>query len=232
MSLAVVGQCFFGFSNPIAINRILKYVTFAASLTINCAELNYACTFVNRHMETQGEGAVIQPWFWIAWFFLGPTFSGILFQWYIFLATRVLAHTQSLITQLVFEHSLRIRFVAEERGDDENDPQRKEQDPTNNSESGSVDGSGNDDGTDAEEASTTASSSQTAVSNDTASSTTATLSNSKKGKGKETHSSILPEKKPKKDAVKKDSNLIGKINNLVTTDLGNIGDARDFLYLS
>jgi len=42
----------------------------------------------------------------------------ICFQWYIFMGTRALARTESLLIQLVFEHSLRIRFKAEESKED------------------------------------------------------------------------------------------------------------------
>jgi hypothetical protein len=34
-------------------------------------------------------------------------------QWYLFIATRTLVRTEGLLTQLVFEHSLRIRLKAE-----------------------------------------------------------------------------------------------------------------------
>jgi len=39
--------------------------------------------------------------------------------------------------------------------------------------------------------------------------------------------------KPKDDVgeTRKAENLVGKINNLVTTDLGNITDARDFMFI-
>lgn len=37
--------------------------------------------------------------------------------------------------------------------------------------------------------------------------------------------------KPAHEGSSSPSNLVGKINNLVTTDLGNIVDSRDFLYM-
>ncbi|KAF8904793.1 hypothetical protein CPB84DRAFT_1772829 [Gymnopilus junonius] len=60
-----------------------------------------------------------------------------------------------------------------------------------------------------------------AESSQSSESNTEAASTSSKGKAKQT---------PGGDG-KKDTNLIGKINNLVTTDLGNITDARDFLML-
>jgi hypothetical protein len=86
-------------------------------------------------------------------------------QWYIFVATRMLVHTEGLLTQLIFEHSLRVRMKAEisDRPD----------------------------------------------------------------KSASASASLRHEhRQPKAD------NLVGKINNLVTTDLVNAIDARDFLFLS
>lgn len=80
-------------------------------------------------------------------------------QWYIFINTRLLVHVEGVLTQLVFEHSLRIRMKAE---------------PS--------------DGTDKLSAAP--------------------------GGGRP-----------------KANNLIGKINNLVTTDMASISDARDPLML-
>ncbi|KAH7904045.1 hypothetical protein BJ138DRAFT_980496, partial [Hygrophoropsis aurantiaca] len=65
------------------------------------------------YIETDGKGAIIRPWIWIAWLFFGPMANSISFQWYIFLATRTLVRTEGTIIQLVFSHSLRIRMKAE-----------------------------------------------------------------------------------------------------------------------
>jgi hypothetical protein len=84
-------------------------------------------------------------------------------QWYIFVATRMLVHTEGLLTQLIFEHSLRVRMKAEisDRPD----------------------------------------------------------------KPASASTSLRHEhRRPKAD------NLVGKINNLVTTDMANVIEARDFLY--
>ena len=39
-----------------------------------------------RYLETHGEGAVVRPWVWIAYLFLGPALGTIAFQMYIFIA--------------------------------------------------------------------------------------------------------------------------------------------------
>ena len=66
-----------------------------------------------RSLETSGSDDYIKPWVWVLALFLGPVFVSICFQWYIYMGTRALARTQGIITELVFEHSLRIRFKAE-----------------------------------------------------------------------------------------------------------------------
>ena len=124
-------------------------------------------------------------------------------QWYIFMGTRALALTEGLLTQLVFEHSFRIRFKAE--GSKENSPSTVQSASLVASpETQSVEGS-------------------TAVEgSDTQSDTTA---DSTKGKGKadSSASKSAATKEEKKD------NLVGKINTLVTVDLENIVNAKDFL---
>ena len=57
-------------------------------------------------------------------------------------------------------------------------------------------------------------------------------SSSVKGKDKEDSSTLKSDTKPATYDKKEAQNLIGKINNLVTTDLGNIVDGRDFLMIS
>ncbi|KAF9483581.1 multidrug resistance-associated ABC transporter [Pholiota conissans] len=77
------------FLSPISIYRILKYLE-------------------------KGEASDgIRPWFWVLALFAGPMLSAVAFQWYIFLVTKVLVHAEAILTELVFEHSLRIRFTAE-----------------------------------------------------------------------------------------------------------------------
>ncbi|KAF5361344.1 hypothetical protein D9757_012330 [Collybiopsis confluens] len=51
--------------------------------------------------------------FWVVWLLVGPTISSIAFGWYIFVATACIVHTESVITQVVFGHALRIRVKAE-----------------------------------------------------------------------------------------------------------------------
>ncbi|KIK53742.1 hypothetical protein GYMLUDRAFT_178425, partial [Collybiopsis luxurians FD-317 M1] len=112
---------------PMAINRLLKY------------------------LEQGREGAMMRPWFWVFILFLSPLLESLVVEWYLRVSVRTLVRMEALLTQLVFEHALRIRVKAE------------------------------------------------------------SSSNSEKGK--------------------QSSNLIGRINNLVTTDLAVINDARNCIAL-
>ncbi|KAF8157942.1 P-loop containing nucleoside triphosphate hydrolase protein [Crassisporium funariophilum] len=133
LAICIVLQACMAFIAPIGINRLLSY------------------------LESKGTPTSIRPWFWIMWLFFGPMAYSLCFNWYNFVAQRTLVRAEGLLTQLVFEHSLRIRLKAE---------------PVSSNEEGA-------DGT----------------------------------KSKDT------------------GNLVGKMNNLVTTDLSNIGEGRDFLLI-
>jgi hypothetical protein len=155
-----------------------------------------------RFIESNGQGASINPWFWIFCLFFGPIVMSISSQWYIFMGTRALALTEGLLTQLVFEHSLRIRFKAE--GSKENSPLAA----SVTSETQSVEGT------------------MILEGSDTQSDTTAS---SMKGKGKADSSTTKSVAVKDENKEEKKDNLVGMINTLVTVDLDNLVAAKDFL---
>lgn len=120
---------------------------------------------------------------------------------------RTLVRTEGIITQLVFEHSLRIRMTAElpEGGDSGNNTVS----PTPDSISIAAGSSMN-----LNEEPTPPSSIGDPESS----------SGKRKQKDQDIHAPSAKKETP--------DNLVGKINNLVTTDLANIVEARDFLILS
>ncbi|KDQ30408.1 hypothetical protein PLEOSDRAFT_1053612 [Pleurotus ostreatus PC15] len=173
-----------GFAAPIGVNRLLHY------------------------MEKRGEDAFVRPWTWLLWLFLGPMIQSVSWQAYIFVATRNLVRVEAMLTQLLFEHALRIRVKAE-------------------TSSSSSEGSVKD--------ASVASSSSNSGSSTPAASTPALPAQEWTEPGHE-------ERDPSKTAAKVpeaatdsseggDGNLVGKLNNLVSTDLSNITDARDFIFL-
>lgn len=128
----------------------------------------------------------------------------------------MMVRTEGILTQLIFDHALRIRMKAE----------------TSSSPDASLSSSATPEtqsileaSTDESEVGSSSGDETLRESNSTASSNTSTLHKIKQKKPKATTTLQEPEKE-KKD------NLIGKINNLVTTDLGNLIDGRDFLFLS
>ena len=136
--------------------------------------------------------------------------------------------TEAIITSLVFEHALRIRLKAEtgdkKEGTESAPPSAPASDTerSNTPEEGSTD---DDDEETVHSRSATATSSTTAATSTTA--TTAVAPEA--GKVADTAKTVVVE--AEKEIKKKTSNFMGKINNLVTSDLENITTGRDFLFL-
>ncbi|KAH9166019.1 hypothetical protein EDB89DRAFT_2076264 [Lactarius sanguifluus] len=173
-----------------------------------------------RYLETRGEGAVIRPWVWVTYLFLGPALGTIAFQWYIFISTGTLVRVTAIVTQLVFEHALRIRVKAETSSSPPATPGATPEvgSEATTPDSGSV-------------IETNIVSEAGGSSEESRSEQSTIAGSSIKGKGKE--------KAPGSDSGRESddepgdsSNLVGKMNNLVSTDLENIVDGRDFLLLS
>ncbi|KAI9449923.1 hypothetical protein BJY52DRAFT_1192187 [Lactarius psammicola] len=173
-----------------------------------------------RYLETRGEGAVVRPWVWVAYLFLGPALGTIAFQWYIFIATGNIVRVTAIVTQLVFEHALRIRVKAETSSSPAATPTA-----TPEVRSGAT----TPDSGSAVEINIV-SEDMGGSSEETRSEQSTTTTSSIKGRRKE--------EAPGSDSGNDDgdepgssSNLVGKMNNLVSTDLENIVGGRDFLFL-
>ncbi|KAI0322566.1 hypothetical protein OF83DRAFT_1161116 [Amylostereum chailletii] len=148
------------FMGPIGVNRLLTY------------------------LETNGENAVVRPWVWVITLFLDPLIGTLGVQWYMYLTTVTLVRVEALVTQLVFEHSLRIRPTADSGGRTVLDS-RSEAGTEVTGEASSTD---------------------------------------RRSSGSETLAD------PNTAGDQSDStNLIGRINNLISTDLANIANGKDFL---
>jgi hypothetical protein len=119
---------------------------------------------------------------------------------------------ECIITQLVFEHSLRIRFKAET------------DDSKVGSEGSTVTESATPD-TESDAGLREASEGDTFVHSQDNTESTITPSNSS------TQENAKSAKAAKAESPRNADNLLGKINNLVTSDLGNITDSRDFLWM-
>ncbi|KAI5824338.1 P-loop containing nucleoside triphosphate hydrolase protein [Schizophyllum commune Tattone D] len=86
--LSLVIQVFANFAAPVGVNRILYYI------------------------ENGAGELTVRPWFWVALLFVGPTISSFALQWYIHLATRTTIRAEAIITQLIYEHALRLRISS------------------------------------------------------------------------------------------------------------------------
>ena len=132
------------------------------------------------------------------------------------LPTGTLVRVSAVATQLVFEHALRIRMKAETSSSARTTPVVT---PDTRSEATTPDnGSIAGDNTVAE---------LTAGGDDSRQSTTPS---SIKGKQKDISPSY-PVDEDDSEGLGKSSNLVGKMNNLVSTDLDNLVEGRDFLLL-
>ncbi|KAJ7323675.1 hypothetical protein DFH08DRAFT_917047 [Mycena albidolilacea] len=77
------------FGAPLAINRLLDY------------------------LENPDSETFMKPWFWILLLFFGPLTYILVFQWDMFVGWRVSAQATAIMTELIFEHALRIQLQAE-----------------------------------------------------------------------------------------------------------------------
>jgi hypothetical protein len=164
--------------------------------------------------------------------FAGPLLESLAIHWNLFTETKVRVRVQALLTQLVFEHSLRIRLKAE-TSDDANLGQRTVNDlngeqsatastATDNTSLGSETGEGSTVHAEPSQSSTLV------VSRDE--SLQGTPEGSLKGKSKDTRTTETLRAPPRKQSGDT-QNLMGKINNLVTSDLDNIVEGVNFLSL-
>ncbi|KAF7314597.1 ATP-binding cassette transporter [Mycena kentingensis (nom. inval.)] len=210
LAVLIILRSVSNYAGPFAMNRLLEYI----------------------ETREQVGGHVVRPWVWIFLVGIGPVLGSLAFQYYIFINTRTLVRTESIITQLVFAHSLRIRVKAETTDSKE----KEEEAPT----TPAVEAGGSDTDTitpenAAESVSASESSPVNPSSEDEGESTVQPSSASVKSAS----SSVKKGDKKKDEKAEKDKkagSLTGKINNLVTTDLcgkyrQRIVDSRDFLVL-
>lgn len=188
------------------------------------------------YLESGSKGTIVRPWVWIVALFLGPMSESITWEVYIFFTTRLLVRTEGILTHLVFERALKMRFT-------DDSAERTTQKPAESTASTLVhtpDSEGGAEqaveqapgGSDREERLERSEGGETVreASDDSGSA-------DRKGKGKETSSPkakkdksaptpVTTEKKPDKQG----SNLVGRLNNMVSTDLKNIVECEDPWY--
>lgn len=141
----------------------------------------------------------------------------------------MLVRTTGIVTQLIFEHSLRIRIKAEIADTPANSVANTAVGTPDTASLADAEGS---DGQENDNESPTNSNSD----GDTMRASTVSVTASATAKGKQRAGSVSGEsRKSVSNAAsaegEKSGNLVGKINNLVTTDLDNLINGRDFLFI-
>ncbi|KAI0640442.1 P-loop containing nucleoside triphosphate hydrolase protein [Trametes meyenii] len=200
------------FCNLASMSLTAVIAAFAAPISINQLLI---------YLESGRAESAIRPWFWIALFFFGRVFKDISDQWFLYYQSRFSVRVQAIITELVFEHSLRIRMKAETSSDSSpDDPSRNTTavgTPENASDDGEADAVGGERPHSAMASTSTAVDSGSSDENPSQG----------KGKSKSTEGRKSPtdtKEEGKADAEKKSGNkhLTGRINNLVTNDMTNL----------
>lgn len=115
---------------------------------------------VLEYLESNGEGMTFRPILWIILLFVGPTIGSLAIQGYVFLNTRLLVRSEAILTQLLFDHALRLRM--KDSTDDQADTNDKPPAVTVED----ADGSNGADGSDTEVASSSGSKPKAAKADD------------------------------------------------------------------
>ncbi|TDL20537.1 P-loop containing nucleoside triphosphate hydrolase protein [Rickenella mellea] len=162
----------------------------------------------------------LRPWVWVVLVAIGPMIAALIFNQYLYESTMITVECDSLLTQLVFEHSLRIRMKSDlfddKKGKIDDDKTANASEATSSATTPTV----VEDDTPAEDATSGA---QTPADR---SQTPAQLSDPRKGESDD----AAKEKEPTKQK-EKSAHLIGKINNLLTTDLNQVKYTQDALMI-
>ncbi|KAF6747838.1 multidrug resistance-associated ABC transporter [Ephemerocybe angulata] len=100
----------FEFFKGVIIAMTLYSITqFAAPLAIN--------RLLTALQTDTKDTTAVRPWFWIIIMLLAPILGSMAYQFFIISMTHGLANAESILTQLVFDQSLKIRIKAETSGD-------------------------------------------------------------------------------------------------------------------
>ncbi|KAJ3929467.1 MAG: hypothetical protein NXY57DRAFT_1016596 [Lentinula lateritia] len=228
LSVLVLLQSVLDFATPVGVKNLLGYI------------------------ETNGVNAAFRPWVWIAWLFLGPLLQTMASESYLYITTRQVVHAEAILTEVILEHALRIRVKAET--DDEEDRKASETSISSNYPSASASPSQSEsdmatppDSGDEEDQKTLQSDTHSRAATNATEATDATDTTLRPGSS--SSSKVIKSKEPSKvsalalttDSSKnpksqkinseKAKNILGKLSNLVTTDMQNITDGKEALRL-
>ncbi|KAI0768822.1 multidrug resistance-associated ABC transporter [Trametes elegans] len=109
-ALLAIGSCSVSLTWPLATQGVLAY------------------------LETGRAHAGVRPWAWVLLLFLGPTAGTLCEEWYQWTMDRLSVHTEAVVTELLFQHALRIRVKSDTRG--RAGPDREQRDERHGEEKG------------------------------------------------------------------------------------------------
>ncbi|THH30400.1 hypothetical protein EUX98_g3808 [Antrodiella citrinella] len=191
LALMLILRIFTSFLPPLGINRLLNFI------------------------ETGGEGAIVKPWVWVVWLLLGPMLGSLVWDWYHYRVTNVMTQCQAMITQLFFDHALRMRVISDV-AKTASIPETESPVPST-PDRGSV-----------AESTTIPKAGHNPESVSIATSSTKVQSIKKSTARVSGTKTATPADKAKKGTS---GNLVGKLTNLVTTDLATLQGGQAFLQL-
>ncbi|TDL15052.1 P-loop containing nucleoside triphosphate hydrolase protein [Rickenella mellea] len=195
--ICVIAYSFAAFASPLGIKNLLSY------------------------LENGRPQIGLRPWIWVIFVALGPMTAAIIYNQYLYESTIIAVESDTLLTQLVFEHSMRIRLKNDILEDKKKDR-------------------GRDDKKTLSSDATSSGTTPTVVEEESPTvDTTAGTQTPAKGVQPSTDSSESLTRETggvakKSSAVKKKekgANLVGRINNLLTTDVNQIKYTQDVLML-
>ncbi|QRW27550.1 ABC transporter transmembrane region [Rhizoctonia solani] len=172
-----------------------------------------------RYLEEPSSPSLLRPWFWVYCYSSDP-FSAPSFNWYVFLKMATIARATGMISQLLFEHSLRIRVVTQIADRSNGKTSRSA------SHIGTTTTTQSEERMDAEYLNSSEASeedeSESTVHAAEGSNTQTLIGSVGSTKGKENSDEASKEQNG-------NSNLVGKINNLMSSDMENVTNGSYFL---
>ncbi|KZS96558.1 P-loop containing nucleoside triphosphate hydrolase protein, partial [Sistotremastrum niveocremeum HHB9708] len=169
----------------------------------------------------EGDREILKPWIWILWLGAGPILSSVCQQTYLYFSCKVLVRVEGIITQLVFVHSLRVRLnTAIKPSSSSTSPSATTSKAVSPSASGTATPAlaGGVDTVSLADTEATLATGQGISNAPDPASTIISAAEVTAGKG--------GEKKEEKD---KGTDQIGKINNMISTDLKNLQQGLDWM---
>jgi hypothetical protein len=215
-NVAVYRALLVGFAESWVV-QVIYLVLLSVAIIASPVGVNKLLSFI----ENKGDGAFIQPWVWILVITFAPLLRNTCEQLYTYNATRTGAQIEALITAVIYEHSLRVRVLNQAA---ENTPPTPlptpPETPKGDTELESTQASGSSEPLAGEESALHAR-------GDTSVSTSSTVVGSSNGKD------IDGKGKAEEDNLRRDKSqdVIGKLNNLVTSDLDSINGGKDWLFV-